>query len=105
MAVALTDLKEYVGVTSTSKDALLTDCLEDATALLNKYMGSAVVPTNIVDRCTLMVAYDLYERRNAPNGIVNTQFQGADGQPATARIARDPLQGVYPILSRWVLPW
>jgi len=105
MAVALTDLKEYLGA-SDEHDSMLGACLSDAAVLLDKYVGGAAVPENIMDRCTLIVAADLFERRNAPNGIVNQQFQSPDGVgQAPARIARDPLAGVYSVLTRWVLPW
>lgn len=108
MAVALNDLKQYVGddLEDDTNDALLTGCLEDAAVLLDKYVGEAAVPDSILDRCTLIVAYDLFERRNAPNGIVNTQFATVDGiGQSPARIARDPLAGVYHLLGRWILPW
>lgn len=108
MAVALNDVKAYVGddLDDTTNDALLTGCLSDAAVLIDKYVGAAAVPETILDRCTLIVTADLFERRNAPNGIANQQFQTADGiGQAPARIARDPMQGVYKTLGRWVLPW
>lgn len=106
MAVILEDLKEYVGDENFEYDSLLEACLGDAVVLLNKYVGAATVPENIMDRCTLIVAYDLFERRNAPNGIANTQFATVDGiGQSPTRIARDPLAGVYHMLGRFVLPW
>lgn len=99
-------MQEYVGNSDADAEGLLQACLDDAAVLVNKYVGTATVPEQIKDRCILIAAYDLYERRNAPNGIANQQFIAVDGIPSTpARIARDPLAGVYPLLSRWVLPW
>ncbi|HEX6985194.1 MAG TPA: hypothetical protein VF170_07440 [Planctomycetaceae bacterium] len=59
-----------------------------------------------LDRATLEVASDLFTRRNAPGGIINTQFAGPDGagsQPA--RLHRDPLTPAYPLLGRWAVPF
>lgn len=105
MAVAVTDLKAYVGA-GDEHTAVLASSLQVAAELISKYVGGAAVPDNVLDRCTLMVAADLFERRNAPNGIVNQQYQSFDGVgQAPARIARDPLAGVYALLGRYVLPW
>lgn len=106
MTMELSDFKAYINEKTDTNDVLLEACLADAIVLLNKYVGEAAVPEEIQDRSSLIVAADLYERRKAPNGIVNQQFQNFDGVgQAPARIARDPLAGVYPLLNRWVLPW
>jgi len=64
------------------------------------------VPVTVLDRATREVCSDLFARRNAPNGIVNTQFAGPDGPvSAPARLHRDPLVPAYPLLSRWVVPF
>ena len=100
------DLKAYINFMGDEKDTLLQKCLDDALSLLTVYVGSAAVPVNILDRCTLMVAADLWERRNAPNGIVNQQYQEFNGVgQMPARIARNPMAGVYDLLRPWVLPW
>lgn len=106
MAVVLDDVKVYVGADGTEYDSLLDECLTDAAVLIEKYVGEATVPTDIVDRSTLIVAADLFERRNAPNGIVNQQYGTTEGIGySPMRVARDPLAGVYKILGRWVLPF
>ena len=117
VAVTLPDLKTHIGETSTEYDTLLTDHLAEAQALVdqfNKKWDEATetwvvsdAPSAIVDRAILEVGADLWARRNAPNGIANTQFVAADGGAASApvRIARDPMASVYKILGRWVTPW
>lgn len=108
MAVSMETLREYVGADADEAMTLLLlqDAAADAALLIQKYVGAAAVPVDIMDRCTLIVTADLFERRNAPNGIANQQFASIDGiGQAPMRIARDPLAGVYHILRRWVLPW
>lgn len=106
MAVELEDLKEYLGTDDTDYDSMLEECLVDAAVLVDKYVGAATVPVEMLDRCYLIVSADLFERRNAPNGIANQQYATVDGIGASPmRVARDPLAGAYKLLQRWVLPW
>lgn len=106
MAITLTDVKAYVGADGDDYDALLTDCLAQAVVLVTKYVGSAVVPADVLDLAHLIVTADLFARREAPNGITNQQYATLDGiGQSPVRIARDPLAGAYKVLQRWVLPW
>ena len=108
MAATLEDLKKYVGSEEVEYDDLLATALVDAALLVNAHVGSqvAAVPEAILDRCYLIVAADLFERRNAPNGIANQQYATVDGVGmAPMRVARDPLAGVYHLLRKWVTPW
>lgn len=108
MAVTLEDIKKYVGSEESEHDDLLTSALSDAALLVNAHAGSqvAAVPVEILDRCYLIVAADLFERRNSPNGIANQQYATVDGiGMAPMRVARDPLAGVYHLLRRWTTPW
>lgn len=101
MAVNLTDLKEYVGAGGTSHDDVLSSALTDAKLLVDTYVGSSNVPISIIDRCYLMVAKDLFDRRNNPHGILNSQYEAVT-EPI--RVSRDPMMQVYPILRRYVMP-
>lgn len=101
MAVTLTDLKEYVGAGGTTHDATLASALTDSKLMVDTYVGSSTVPQSIVDRCYLMVAKDLFDRRNNPHGILNSQYEQVT-EPI--RASRDPMMQVYPILRKWVLP-
>ena len=93
------DLAVYVGADD-SDATYVTQCFEEATDLVEALIGDAVVPASAKNRAILEAGSELFHRRNAPNGLA--QYQGFDGV-APVRIARDPLVGVYPILSRWLV--
>lgn len=73
---------------------------EEAMSLVNDLLSSPVrpVPDAIRHRCYLEAASELFHRRQAPNGIA--QFGTPDMNPI--RVARDPLVGVYPLVSRYL---
>lgn len=99
MAMTVADLKAYVSPSQPlrpSDDAYAATCWEQAQALITQYVGSATVPTAIVDRATLEVAAELFHRRQAPSGI--TQFATPEGS-AGIRVARDPMIAAYDLLS------
>jgi hypothetical protein len=91
------NLKNYVGA-SDIDDAFVEDCWNEAIELVSAVVGSADVPSSVLNRAHLEAGSELFHRRSAPNGIA--QFQTFDG--AAIRVARDPLIGVYPILSRYL---
>jgi hypothetical protein len=100
-----TDLKSYVqssaqGQTWSGDDAFLEQCWEEAAELVTKHVGAASVPDAIFFRATLEVGSELYNRRAAPNGIV----QFADFNAPAIRIARDPMVGAYPLLRPYMGP-
>ncbi len=97
MPLTFTDLKNYVGATATD-DAFVTDCLAEATLLVNNFADANDVPASVMERAYLECGSELYHRRSAPNGIA--QFSAFDGQPI--RIARDPMTPVYSLLRRYV---
>lgn len=94
-----TNLQEYVGAPD-SDAAYVEECWDEATSLVNVFIGSATVPVAILDRAFLEVGSELYHRRQAPNGIA--QFASLDGSPI--RVARDPMLGAYPLLQRFMTP-
>ncbi|SJM66842.1 hypothetical protein [Agrococcus casei] len=89
-------LAVYVNAEAT--DAFIPECAETAEVLIDGYVGSAEVPDKVRERAILEVGSELYNRRNAPNGIA--QFATPDAAPI--RVARDPLVGAYPILRHYV---
>lgn len=115
MSVTASKLTSYVGASEGEQGDMIAGCLAEAQALVDRYNVKAddlggYVPSNapevIVDRAVLEVAADLWNRRNAPNGVMNAQFENFGGdQGAAVRIARDPMQAAYKILGRWVSPW
>lgn len=91
-------LKDYVGAT-TPDDDFVSACWDEAQALVNAYIGSAVVDADVLNRAYLECGSELYHRRSAPNGVA--QFATLDGGSAI-RVARDPLVGVYPLVARYM---
>jgi hypothetical protein len=100
MAVDINKLAGYVGfkVVEGNDYTFEEGCIQSATALVGNYIGSAYVPTAIKDQATLLTASEMYHRRSAPNGIA--QFATMDGQPV--RVAKDPMNAVYPLLLPFV---
>jgi len=122
MSATTSKLASYVGASEGEQGDMIADCLAEAQALVERYNRKANpaydgvtvteqyvasdAPAVIVDRAVLEVAADLWNRRNAPNGVMNAQFENFGGdQGAAVRIARDPMQAAYKILGRWVSPW
>lgn len=85
-------------VNAGTSDDFVAECAAEAEELIEHYIGSADVPKTVRDRAVLEVGSELYNRRNAPNGIA--QFATPDAAPI--RVARDPLVGAYPILRHYV---
>lgn len=92
------ELKDYVGA-GTPDDDFVASCWDEAQALVDEYIGDAVVNADVLNRAYLECGSELYHRRSAPNGVA--QFATLDGGSAI-RVARDPLVGVYPLVARWM---
>lgn len=93
------DLMQYVGGDDST---FIAQCWAEADLMVSVYVAGAFkeIPQEILDRATLEVGAELYNRKNAPNGI--QQFASFDGQSAV-RIARDPMQAAYAILKPYVV--
>jgi hypothetical protein len=98
MSVTVEQLQDYVG--TKEEGAFIEGCLSSATLLVNNYIKTAAVPANIKDQAILTAASELFHRRSAPNGVA--QFASLDGNPV--RIAKDPMNAVYPLLLPFVRP-
>lgn len=92
-----TDLKNFVGA-SDMDDAYVEQCWNEAVAHVSTFVGNHDVPSAILNRCFIEAGSELYHRRSAPMGV--SQFASFDG--SAIRVARDPLQGVYPLLRPYV---
>jgi hypothetical protein len=107
-------LKSYVNQMSSTDDAFIESCWDEAKELVGNHVGGpalteaqqtirdaalALVPVNVLTRCYLEAGSELYHRKNAPNGI--SQFATPDGT-AGVRVARDPLVGVYPLVAPYM---
>lgn len=95
MSVTLAQFQAYVG---TDETTFPTECLTAGTVLISDYIGTATVPASVKDQATLIVSSELFHRRSAPNGV--SQFASFDGAPV--RVAKDPMNAVYPLLLRYV---
>lgn len=98
MSVTVEQLQNYVGTKETG--TFIEGCLASANALINNYIKNAAVPATIRDQAVLTVASELFHRRSAPNGVA--QFASLDGNPI--RVAKDPMNSVYPLLMPFVRP-
>ena len=92
MAVTLAEFQAYVG---TEETTFPQECLTSGTALVERYIGQIVsIPASIKDQSILIASSELFHRRSAPNGVA--QFASFDGAPI--RVAKDPMNAVYPLL-------
>jgi hypothetical protein len=91
MAVTLAEFQAYVG---TEETEFPQECLTAGSALVNRFIGTKTVPVSVHDQATLIASSELFHRRSAPNGVA--QFASFDGAPI--RVAKDPLNAVYPLL-------
>jgi len=102
-------LRAHVGA-ARADESLLRDCIDEATALVDRYIADHImrgetVPDAVERRAVREVAADLFHRRKAPNGIINQQFDAGGSMSSTPiRIARDPMAPAYPILAAWMIP-
>lgn len=60
-------------------------------------------PEEALDEAVLRVAVDLYNRAQAPNGVLMTAYDNAgDGSSTPIRLARDPLWSARDVLAPYV---
>lgn len=101
------DLQVYVSAPTEDED-FVGKCYARAEALILAFLGItadaratyALVPADIIEGEVLEVGSRLYHRRQAPLGV--SQFATPDGSPV--RIARDPMEASYPVLTRYLGP-
>ena len=103
MATAWEDLKDYLQTTTTADDPIIEKSFDVAEALVNGLIGDTVHADLGVDGVTryqllMVTGAEVFNQRKAPNGIA--QFASFDGT-SPVRVARDPLTGAYPIISRY----
>ncbi|OYO16285.1 hypothetical protein CGZ94_04920 [Enemella evansiae] len=97
----MTTLAQYLNVASSE---YTTECETEATALVDRHIGTATVPPDIRDRAVLEVAADLFYRRETRNGVV--AFGGQDGGASVApvRVSRDPMKAATDLLRPYLGP-
>lgn len=95
--MSATDLQEYVGAASV--EGFVTECWDTAVALVDRHIGTVEVPDDVKNRAYLEVGAELFNRKEAPNGIM--QFGDMSSTPAM-RLARNPMVAAYPLLTPYV---
>jgi hypothetical protein len=96
-AVTLEEFQAYVGTDETGD--FIESCLSAGNAQVGNYIGDIeTVPNEIHRQAILICSSELFHRRSAPNGVA--QFASFDGSPI--RVAKDPMNAVYPLLQRYV---
>lgn len=96
LTISLADFQAYLGTDETGD--FINSCLTAGHELVDKYQGTATVPTQIHIQAVLICASEFFHRRNSPQGV--TQFASMDGNPI--RAAKDPMTAVYPFLQKYV---
>lgn len=110
MALDAATLRTFVAASSSeAPDAALDDLLATAEVLVESYTedldAEIEIPAPILERAQLLVAAELWNQDQAPNGFLNQQFESPDGMTsAPVRIGTDPLRPAYALLARWVDP-
>ena len=96
-AVTLEEFQAYVGTDETGD--FIESCLSAGNAMVGSYIGDIeTVPNELHRQAILIASSELFHRRSAPNGVA--QFASFDGAPI--RVAKDPMNAVYPLLQRYV---
>ena len=96
-AVTLEEFQAYVGTDETGD--FIESCLSAGNAMVGTYIGDIdTVPNEVHRQAILIASSELFHRRSAPNGVA--QFASFDGAPI--RVAKDPMNAVYPLLQRYV---
>ncbi|MFC2689486.1 MAG: hypothetical protein ACFN1H_05180 [Propionibacterium freudenreichii] len=78
----------------------LRECVAAAAGLVAHHVGTADVPPEIRARAITEVAAELFNRRNAPNGVAS--FGDGAGGVIPVRVARDALVAARPLLAPWL---
>lgn len=99
MAATYEDLRTHVNA-GVSDDAVLERCWNNAVLLVNKFVGSNVVPAPVLEEAYLVVGAELAERTLAPQPVA-----GYENPSVPLRITRDPLNPAHAILRPWMVPF
>ena len=92
-SVTLEEFQAYVGTDETGD--FIESCLSAGNAQVGRYIGDIeTVPNEVHRQAILICSSELFHRRSAPNGVA--QFASMDGSPI--RVAKDPMNAVYPLL-------
>lgn len=113
MAVTGADLLEQVNALVTPESTALAQKIVDkALVYVAKYRLDSepcpdvpvTVPEVIDDGAVLACAEDIWTRTKSQNGIMLTNYEGAEDGGTVIRVGRDPLAPVRPLLAPWYPP-
>jgi hypothetical protein len=108
VAVTGADLLEQVG--GDESDAQLADrIVARAERYVTKYREDSepdpavpvTVPEEVLDGVVLACAEDIWTRTKSQNGVMLTNYEGAEDGGVVVRVGRDPLAPVRPLLDPW----
>lgn len=99
-AQLVASLGRLVGTMDSSEQSILLEQINAARAYLAPYIEGQDVPQAVIDDCTLSVAADLWQARDARNGIVGLTADGIE----PFRISSDPLRTAWPKLRAAGVP-
>ena len=108
MAIDVDELCTEVGADADQDDSRLTRSLAAAEILLDRYVERNIidpadpVPVAIYDLAHLRIAVDDFNRSQAPNGMLEQQFDDSrDGAAVTRRVSTDPYRTARHLLYPW----
>lgn len=104
MTVDVTTVRRKLnaGVTVSNDD--IQAAINVAQALVSKAIGEADVPGSVVDRAVTLVAIEQVNQEQAPNGVLNQQWESGAGEISSVpvRISRDPMKAAEALLAPWI---
>ena len=95
----LNELARQAGTLDTDDRPALAARLRAARAYLSPHVDGYGIPKDVVDDCTLSVALDLWQAKDARNG-----HRGNHGRRGTVQNPHDPLRTAWPKLRAAGLP-
>lgn len=90
---------EYVHAAASDTD-FIQECTETATALVDRFIGSSLVPSSVRRSAILEVAANLFNRRSSSRD--SSTALDADSTASFFRPALDPLTPAYPLLRPYM---
>lgn len=103
MVITLEQLRDFVRTADGEDfDTELQSCIDVTDKLLDELLEDALetVPEEVRDRAHLLSAAEMFNQGQAPNGVLNQQYD--DGTSAPIRIGADPLRPAYPLVGRYL---
>lgn len=102
MAATIEQLAKETGADAVQDALRLQEQLAAAQHIVDRLIGDATVPPEMVDRAQLEAAADLWRRNNSRTGL--PQFDNYDGNPEPFTSLRDPHKSAYTVLRPWLTP-